>query len=1006
MDINIPSDTDGIVAELARISAYKPTKAERRLNHLGDKISTVAGSDDAAAFLFIEREVSNLTEKSKIVMAVLDEVARLHPITQAAILLFKAALNLELGRRENDVKIRVLCTTMCDTMEVLTHLKGVASLQEAEYPLLKRCMDNIVASIKLCAKVCDSYRKQSLLVKIFTSSGWKTKFAEVGQRFVDHRSALQTHLHVELNIAAMKLRKDVSTIGLRMETLMTMVFEHMGTLEERELASFISSKSGGAGAVLENKHLLAQIIAKQRSSQSQTRTEPGVADVPFTVDYLQKVAKKTVDSIINGNECFEDKFAAMSSEIDKVQVAILGGPHERIIDEDLHHIWKEMGWKNSVKAKHLVMAIHDHFAKANCVGVSTEVYDVANKARPGISPRASSEGSGGHLLVPRNEAWALRYITASRAQLLVEAINHDLSSFVTVSEVNAFTSMCPAGWSLPCWVAYWTYGFEMTVQWYYRRIRALFSGIHAASYLVLAENRRTLGKFISSPQLHFVENIMSGLHRTTIDSEIDWERDDTFTNFKAYVVEQESEFERRLRLVKYRIDEVETLRSLIARGQRPETYILPVVFLLLRRSLAVIQQASTCVLDTLELGVLVWSLDTVWEAARDRVKILRTMFKFQNFNNPKQLGNFSHGLYAHLSGQIKMSPFWERDPAMDRARFSFRRPLRTPPHIRDFYSDPKWDADPEMGCNSEWDLYSLTGLASDELPLSYPSPQVESLDDILAERPDLYAANAACAADPDPGGVVGSPRLLVGHWQGSYTDDDNDADRTDGLVILTITSHLSDGTVAGCGKDVHGPFTISGTLTGLNFAFIKTYAVLQSSDGEKVAWCYQAELQDADMNTMEGSWGLRQSFRARSRFLAPDDSESESESDSDPHADDLAVYGSFTFTRRPVGFHLACPSADEFAHNRPRALWKLAINVAIHLVHVRSRTIDWNSLRKRRQLREQYMQLHMKKVANPYSTNYLEEREREELVKRIHPDDLVVWNALGVMRSGCGIIHG
>lgn len=104
MDINIPSDTDGIVAELARISAYKPTKAERRLNHLGtlsmgcsfgmdqpppctdqslgDKISAVAGSDDAAAFLFIEREVFNLTEKSKIVMAVLDEVARLHPITQ------------------------------------------------------------------------------------------------------------------------------------------------------------------------------------------------------------------------------------------------------------------------------------------------------------------------------------------------------------------------------------------------------------------------------------------------------------------------------------------------------------------------------------------------------------------------------------------------------------------------------------------------------------------------------------------------------------------------------------------------------------------------------------------------------------------------------------------------------------------------------------------------------------------------------------------------------------
>lgn len=44
------------------------------------------------------------------------------------------------------------------------------------------------------------------------------------------------------------------------------------------------------------------------------------------------------------------------------------------------------------------------------------------------------------------DAWAFQYLTVSRVQPLVEAIDNDFSNYVTVSELNAFTAARPVGW--------------------------------------------------------------------------------------------------------------------------------------------------------------------------------------------------------------------------------------------------------------------------------------------------------------------------------------------------------------------------------------------------------------------------------------------------------------------------------------------------------------------------------------------------------------------------------
>lgn len=49
-------------------------------------------------------------------------------------------------------------------------------------------------------------------------------------------------------------------------------------------------------------------------------------------------------------------------------------------------------------------------------------------------------------LLSTEEKWALEYISIRRMQPLLEAIDDDASSFITVSEINAFTSARPAYW--------------------------------------------------------------------------------------------------------------------------------------------------------------------------------------------------------------------------------------------------------------------------------------------------------------------------------------------------------------------------------------------------------------------------------------------------------------------------------------------------------------------------------------------------------------------------------
>jgi hypothetical protein len=43
--------------------------------------------------------------------------------------------------------------------------------------------------------------------------------------------------------------------------------------------------------------------------------------------------------------------------------------------------------------------------------------------------------------------WAIQFVSINRMQPLIEALDTDVSTYVTVSEVNAFTSARPSDWT-------------------------------------------------------------------------------------------------------------------------------------------------------------------------------------------------------------------------------------------------------------------------------------------------------------------------------------------------------------------------------------------------------------------------------------------------------------------------------------------------------------------------------------------------------------------------------
>ncbi|TFY59079.1 hypothetical protein EVG20_g7918 [Dentipellis fragilis] len=948
-------------------SKRKISKTERFLNKSGDLISTVSGTAAANAGLekgasaiisTLKLESSNFVQSSKALVSALDEVAKLHPFVGAAVLVFTTAVNLLIKRRENDGKVLVLNVQMRDMMSTLLMLKRLTKPEasaEAQNEItiesrLGGRMSAMVDSMKDCSKVCDSYNKNRVVLKILTSSKWEQKFAAISKQFATHSAKLQDDLAMYSSIGINAANKSLAALSDKMDEVMATVFKTFQSAEERQIGALVASK-GGPEKVAGDNAALEQLLYKQKELDDGPGKKNHAGEM--TVSDLRKDMRKDVQVVLDENSrTFNQKFELQQRQIaeemknavfdarDDIINAVLAGPYERVEDEDMRAIWKEMGWKGSVKARHLVLAMHDYF---------TEQRKMASPA---------SEGQLSLKMATESDEWTLEYISINRIQPLIEALDDDVSSFVTIAEVNAFTRARPDGWSLPYWIAYNTIGVELSFNYYYHRINQMHLATFEASKRTLIANRKVVNDFLCSPYIAGMDQIMSGIQDSVTERSFDWDSDTLFLKFKPYIVGEEKRIRDVLESLDFNIDDESTLR-LISDTSRPEKYFLPILCILLDHCLYGVEDASRIVLPKDRLSSIDESLGTLWTAISNRAESLNAIFKLQNLNSGDQMSRYCFGMYRYvLDDSTFEDSFWQQDADI----------------VDTIGQGSDSDSDSDSDAASDADAQALEPADADELDLEADPPACG------VEDKSVSACDSKPATDEFP--VYRSPLSMIiptrevgildinsieGVWSGRFYQDEES--EPDNPFALTISLAEPDGSFVGSGTDILGDFMLKGRMDqddGLSFT--KTYT----------SGVFLDELHQGTIN--ESFDEVHGQYRA-----------------SNATASEL-----FFMKRKPLVYILLRPADEEFDSNKTLALWKFALDSAMYIARIR--VFTWKNIRERRDARRRFMELEFKNE----SFSGLDPDEEAEL-RHIHantaPQDLCYWNAIVKFMGSRRILH-
>ncbi|KAH9955358.1 hypothetical protein BC827DRAFT_878060 [Russula dissimulans] len=642
-----------------------------RLNALDDVVSTaltnaapfqphVVAAANAVEKTDIGKSVKNGIDKffdsMPVFMNALDAVADLHPFLGAIVLAFKTVYTLELKRRDNDKKIITLYVEMKDMMGVLLILKDVKHDQLnasggrglSIKDRLGLLVERTARDIKSCSNVCDTYMKKRLLAKVIQGPSWDAKLLEFVGLFTRRRQEFEFELSIftSQGIANANAKLDAivdvtRALDEKMNVMIAM-FLKLTSSEQKSISALVAAK-GGVNALRNNDDvlLLLEETANKKSNPpggyrtprtKQTDPKSNVCDLRNDIfeDPEAAVEKNLTLFALKfeaqKNQIVDELTRVMERECDRVIREVKGGPHERILNSMIHEIWTEMGWRGSVKARHFVLALRDYYL---------EKLALESIAVRGISASVITGSQN-------PDAWAIRYINISRLQPILEALDDDASGFITIGEVNSFTSSRPVDWSLAHWLAFWAVGYKASIIDYAHKIEELFAKMEGVRAHVLPPNRAAIDDYFNS--------VWAAFHTLTAAVLSLQPGPNNPDKFNPYLEAEESRLEANLKAVDYTIDGTDTL-TLITGVGRIEKTVFPLLYLLMKRHYEIMQIMRTKVLDSREIWHSVKSLPHVFNAINYRVGDLTDIFRQQKLDPEKQFQNFAHGMFKYFHNE-------------------------------------------------------------------------------------------------------------------------------------------------------------------------------------------------------------------------------------------------------------------------------------------------------------------------------------------------------------------
>ncbi|OSC97068.1 hypothetical protein PYCCODRAFT_1472108 [Trametes coccinea BRFM310] len=435
---------------------------------VAELLSPLASGAEGSARKIAEYGTKALAESLPELLRTLQAIASVHPFIGLAVGAFRVAIGLDLKRRGNDKKINLLFVEMRDMMTALLKLDDIDD------------------------PGCIGATGKTIQEKLQRHPDLCQQLQQYIKRFEKRRADMQFTIAVHLGMSIDAANRQIGVLHEKMDRALTYL-QSCVSPEERELVTFIKRK-GGRDVILKDDRLLLELAQRRSASiyQDSGGRWAGRQD-SLDLDELQAaLSEDPAISITRNSDAFERKFEMQERELLRIQEivheenahvikSISSGPHDKIHDNNLHNIWREMRWRGNVKARYFVLAVNDYcLEKLDRLNRNEQTFTDCDR------PTRITE----------QDEWTLEYISVTRLQAIIEAFDDDASGFITISEVNTFTASKPPDWSLLHWMAYWAVGWQMTMTWYVVDIDHILDKMLAIRSHVLPANRRSVERYL------------------------------------------------------------------------------------------------------------------------------------------------------------------------------------------------------------------------------------------------------------------------------------------------------------------------------------------------------------------------------------------------------------------------------------------------------------------------------------------------------------------------------
>ncbi|KAF8519589.1 hypothetical protein BU17DRAFT_89697 [Hysterangium stoloniferum] len=603
----------------------------------------------------------------KHVIDALELVKSIHPFIGVAVVALQAVLALEMKRRENDRRASGLLVKQAEMLSVLFQLEKIHPNDiQAGVHNLQILMTKITEEITECGNLLDTFFRQKFLGRFLRAGKWEEKLMKFVDKFNEWKGKIQEALQVYVAVKLTSVSTHVEAIDMKVDILIAL-FKNQTDREKK--AAVEVKRRGGEEYCMKDEAALTQL---EKDTTTSTDRQMEIGSTSLLLSF-----RSSIDALVDQNKAnFDAKIEAQSKQLkDAIQNSTQtiierfgSGPWGRVIDPECVERYGSLSSRylvisilrhnlqnarSSVKARHLVLALHDYFIDLD-KNVSPDP-NTNNNPQPkqlgvealSLAGTDLSEGDRSSMESLQKDKWCIPFLSLERVPAIAEAIDDDASGFIRVAEVNDFYRQKPKGFSMLRWITFWAAGWDVEVTIYHQRIEALIERL--LDLVILPENGQFYVEY--KDVLRWVPWLLrSHWQETTEDSEL-------LDLVREHMAQQEAEMTMRLKPANWEIDSMETISTLLGPG-RIEKYLYPLLYFVLRRHYQVFKLGCKTALKSMEFESASETIRSILAACTSRSLKLEASYEQQSVSLADRLKRHAGGLFARWQDANPWTDRW------------------------------------------------------------------------------------------------------------------------------------------------------------------------------------------------------------------------------------------------------------------------------------------------------------------------------------------------------------